>query len=203
MSVPHKQPQHEFLCASVVNAGLLLPASDCFPSFFVGRPSPLGFAFIPELLAFGEGQFNFYFAVLEVHADGDQRQSLLLGFADQLADFFFVHEQLAGAERGVVVNVAVLVGADVGVEQPEFAVLDQTVGVFKVGKAAANRFGLGSGKNYSTLKFFQQEVVMRSDPINGSIALTGGGRLAARGFLGTGLGLVCGLARHDSASASS
>lgn len=56
--------------------------------------------------------------------------------------------------------------------------------------------GLGSGKNNPALKFFQQEVVMGSDPINGSVALTGGGGLAARGFLRAGLGLVRGLARH-------
>ena len=38
---------------------------------------------------------------------------------------------------------------------------------------------------------------MGSDPINGGISLTGGGRLAARSFLRTGLGLMCRLAGHD------
>ena len=122
---------------------LLLAAPNRFPSFLIRRPSSLGLPFVPKLLAFGQGQLHFHFAVLEVHADWDQRQSLLLGFTDQLADFFFVHQQLTGAQRGVVMDVAVLVGADVGVEQPEFAVLDQAVGVFEVGEAAADRFGLG------------------------------------------------------------
>jgi len=107
-----------------------------------------------------------------------------------------VHEQLTGAQWSVIVNVAVLVRADVSIEQPEFAVLDQTIGILKVGESAANRFCLGSGKNNTALKFFQQEVVMGSDPINGSIALTGGGGVAAWGFFRAGFGLVCGLAGH-------
>jgi hypothetical protein len=53
-----------------------------------------------------------------------------------------------------------LVGADVGVEEPELSVLDQAVGIFEVGEASTDGFGLGSGKNHATLKFFQQEVVM-------------------------------------------
>ena len=104
---------------------LLLPASaDGVSGFFIGCSTAFGFALVPQLLAFGQRQLNFHFTVLEVHADGDQRESFLLGLADQLADFFFVHKQLAGAQRGVVVDVTVLVGADVGVEQPELSVFD-------------------------------------------------------------------------------
>jgi hypothetical protein len=175
---------------------LLLPSSDRVSRFFVRRPTPLRLPFIPELLALGQRELHFYFAALEVHPHRDQRQSLLLSLADQLADFFFVHEQFAGAEGGVVVHVAVLVGADVGIEQPEFAIFDEAVRIFEVGEAAANGFGLGSGQHHATLKFFQQEVVMRSDPINSGIALAAGGGLAARRFLRSGLRLMCGLARH-------
>ena len=196
MATPHSRPD-----GGATRLGF--PASaDGISGFFVGGAAAFGFAFIPELFAFGQGQFDFYFAILEIHADGDQRQSLLLGFADQLADFFFVHEQLAGAEWSVVVHVTVLVGADVSIEQPEFAVLDQAVRVFEVGEAAADGFGLGPGKNYAALKFFQQEVVVGSDPINSGIALAAGGGLAARRFLQGGLGLVCGLAGHGGSISS-
>jgi len=60
----------------------------------------------------------------------------------------------------MVVDVAVFVGTDVGIEQPKFAVLDQAVGIFEVGEAAADRFASVPVKNHATLKFFQQEVVM-------------------------------------------
>jgi len=113
-------------------------ASNGVSGFFIRRSAPLSLAFVPELLAFGQRQLNFYFAVLEVHADGNQGQSLLLRFADQLADFFLVHEQLPGPQGRVVMNVAVLVGTDVGIEQPEFALFHQAVGIFKVSQAAPN-----------------------------------------------------------------
>jgi len=50
----------------------LAAAGDSFARFLICGPAALGFAFIPELLAFGQGQFNFYFTVLEVQAGGDQ-----------------------------------------------------------------------------------------------------------------------------------
>src|ERR1700727_1913239 len=104
-----------------LNKPLGLPtASNGVSGFFIRRSAPLSLAFVPELLAFGQRQLNFYFAVLEVHADGNQGQSLLLRFADQLADLFLVHEQLPGPQGRVVMNVAVLVG------------------IFKVSQAAPN-----------------------------------------------------------------
>jgi hypothetical protein len=41
-----------------------------------------------------------------------------MGLADQLANFFLVNEQLAGAEGGVVGIVSVVVRANMAVEQP-------------------------------------------------------------------------------------
>src|SRR5580704_9953391 len=100
---------------------------DGFSRFFVRRASALGFALVPQLLAFGQREFDFYSAVLEVHPGGNESQTLLLGLADQLADFFLVYQQLASAQRCVVENVTMVVGADVAVQQPEFAILEQAV----------------------------------------------------------------------------
>src|SRR5260370_16500931 len=83
---------------------LFLPASDRLSSFFIRRPPSLRLALIPQLLPLSQRQFNLYFAILEVHPHRDQRQPFLLRLPDQLADFFFVHEQLAIAQRRVVVD---------------------------------------------------------------------------------------------------
>ena len=53
-----------------------------------------------------------------------------------------------------------LVGTDVGIQQPEFAVLDQAIRILEVGQPAPDRFHLGPGQDHPRLKFFQQEVVM-------------------------------------------
>ena len=60
----------------------------------------------------------------------------------------------------------------------------------------ANRLHFRPGQNDSGLKFFQQEIVMRSDPVNSGIAFAGGRRVAAGIFLQVWLRLMCGLASH-------
>jgi hypothetical protein len=90
----------------------------------------------------------------------------------------------------MVEDVAVIVGADVGIEEPEFAVLEEAVGVLEVGVAGTDGLDLGASEDDARLKFFKQEVVMRSDPIDGSVSFAGGGRVAAGILLRVGLCLM-------------
>ena len=133
---------------------------DRFSRFLVRGLAAFSFTLVPQLLAFGQRDFNFYFTVLEIHPGGDQSQSTLLRLADQLADLFFMHQQLARAQRGVIKDVAVLIRADVAIQQPELAIFDQAVSIFEVASAGPDRFDLGPGQRNPRLKFFQQEVVM-------------------------------------------
>jgi len=107
-----------------------------------------------------------------------------------------MNQKLAGAKRGVVGRVAMVVGANVAIQEPEFAVFDQAVGVFEINRSSANRFHFRSGENYSGLEFFEQEVVMARVPVYSGVFLAGGGRLASRIFLPVGLCLVRGLLGH-------
>src|SRR5579859_274464 len=91
---------------------------DRLSGFLVRGPTTFGFPLIPELFTLGECKFYFHSTIFEVHARRNQRQTLLLGLADQLTDLFFVHQQLPGPERGVIVDVAMLVFADMAVQQP-------------------------------------------------------------------------------------
>jgi hypothetical protein len=63
--------------------------------------------------------------------------------------------------------------------------------------AGADRFYFCSGQHDARLKFFEQEVVMRSDPIDSGVSLSSRGWVAAWTLLRVGFGLVCGLARHS------
>jgi len=62
--------------------------------------------------------------------------------------------------------------------------------------AASNGLDLSTTQGNACLKFFQQEVVMRGDPIDSSISLPGGGRIAARILLRIRFGRVRGLPGH-------
>ncbi len=52
-------------------SGLFSGAGDGVTGFFVGGAAALGFAFVPELFAFGQSEFDFDFSVFEVHTGGD------------------------------------------------------------------------------------------------------------------------------------
>src|SRR5579864_482364 len=88
-------------------------ARNGFAGFAIGGAAAFGFALVPQLFATGERYFHFHFAVLEIDSRRYQGEPTLLGLADQFADFFPVHEQLASAERGMIEDVSVFVGADV------------------------------------------------------------------------------------------
>src|SRR5450759_275347 len=108
----------------------------------------------------------------------------------------------AGAEGGMIRVVAVVIGADVAVEEPEFAVFEQPVGVLEIGRAGTDGFHLGSGENDSGLEFFEQEIVVTRVPVYSGIPLSGGGGLAARILLPIGLGLVSSLLGHGTETVS-
>jgi hypothetical protein len=90
----------------------------------------------------------------------------------------------------------VVIGADVAVEQPEFAIFDKAVGVFEIGRAATDRLYLGSREYDTSLEFFEQEILVTRVPVYSGVFLAGSGRLAARVLLPIGLDLVGSLLGH-------
>jgi len=173
-----------------------LAPSDRLPRLFVGRTTALGLALIPKLFALGQRKFNLDLAVFEVHPRRDQSESLLLRLADQLADFLPMHKQLPRPQRRMIRVAPVFIRTDMAVQQPQLPVLDEPVRVLQVRPATPDRLHLGPRQRHPSLKFFQQEVVMRSDPINGSIPLSARGGIPPRGFLRIRLGLMRGLTGH-------
>ena len=97
-------------------------AGDGLAGLAIGGFTALGFALVPHLLTLGEGEFNFDSSVAKVHARGDEGKSFLLRFADELVQLAAVDQKFAGAQRLVIEDVAVLVYADVGVDEPQLAV---------------------------------------------------------------------------------
>src|SRR5271157_1420992 len=95
----------------------------------------------------------------------------------------FVYQQLPGAQGFMVKDVAMLVRADVRVDQPKLGVLYQTVGVLQVGASSADGFHLRASQSDPGFELLQQKVVVRSGAIDRSIALTAGGRVAPGLFL--------------------
>src|SRR6185312_6227230 len=159
-----------------------LAASDGGFGFVVGLTFAFGGAFVPVLLAFGEGDLALHTAVLEVKTDRDQRDALLAGEGVELFDLFPVEQELTGACLLVVHDVAVGEVADVHVQQEGFAVLEQTVGVFEVRFAFADALDLGAAEGDAGLEFVGKEVVETGGTIERGVASAGGYGVAVFGL---------------------
>src|ERR1700722_9670521 len=85
-----------------------------------------------------------------------------------------MEQEFAGAQRVVVQRVSMRVRTDMRVQQKSFAVLDNSVSIFEIRFAFANRFDFGASEGDSSFEFVEQKVVMSRCAIHGSISLTGG-----------------------------
>src|ERR1035438_8441328 len=158
-----------------------LPApSDRLTPFFVCRLTPFCLALVPVLLAFRQSQLHLYPAVAEVTPRRGQRQSLLLRLSDEFVQLILVHQQLPRAQGFMVEDVAVFVRADVRIDQPEFAIFYQPVGVLEVSSSGAHGFHFGSAQGDTGFKLLQQKVVVRRGAVDRSVPLSAGGRIAPR-----------------------
>ena len=94
--------------------------------------SGVRFRACPRAASLGECKLDFYSAIFEVHARRYQGQALLLALANQFSNLFLMYQQLTSAEGGVIIDISMLVGTDVAVEEPQFAIFNQPVGVFQI-----------------------------------------------------------------------
>ncbi len=156
----------------------------------------LGFPFVPLLFPASQSQFDFHPAILEVHAGRDERQALLLRFANQLPNLFLMNQKFASTQRSMVGIASVFVGTDMAVQQPQLIVFNEPVGVFEIGFTAPDRLYFGSSEDYARFKFFQQEVVVSRVPVDSGISFSGRGRLPAWILLRTGARLMGRLPGH-------
>src|SRR5438132_7154846 len=88
-------------------------------------------AFVAVLLPAGEGELDLGAAVLEVELRRDERQTLLGDLAGQGREFLLVQEELAIPVGIVVGDVSLVVGRDMGPDQPGFAVAHVSVGLLE------------------------------------------------------------------------
>src|SRR5271167_2428037 len=78
----------------------------------------------------------------------------------------------------MVENVAVLIRANVRIDQPKLAVLDKPVRILQVGAPATDGFDFGAAQSDARFELLQQKIVVRRSAIDRGIPLTAGGRIA-------------------------
>src|SRR6185503_5781343 len=126
-------------------------------------------------------------AVLEVHAQRDEREALLRHLASHLLDFVAMQQELALAFFVVAVVAGVTVRADVDVAQPDFALVDARIAVAQVDAPLTDRLHLGTEQRHAGFPLVEDVVVVQCLAVVGDVFL----RLFALGFLRHGSGSGC------------
>ena len=86
-------------------------------------------AFIVEFFALAQGDFQFHPGAPEINGEGNEGQALLLDLAKEVVDLPLVHQQAAGAHGVLIEDIALGIGADVHLLDPQLAVLDLHIAV--------------------------------------------------------------------------
>src|SRR5690606_24459957 len=115
-------------------------------------------ALVVLLLAAGHAQLHLDPRALEVDPQRDQRVAPLPHPARPVVDLPAVQQQLAPSGGLVVPAVAVLVGRDVHVVEPDLTALHPGVGVGQVDAARPGRLGLGARQGDARLHRFLDVV---------------------------------------------
>ena len=105
--------------------------------------------------------------VLEVGLQGHDREPLLRGLAAELQDLALVQQQLAVAALGVVLDVAVAVGADAAAHQAQLAAAELHEGVAEVEPALADRLHLRAAQDDAGLGPLEDLVVEEGLAVGG------------------------------------
>ena len=96
-----------------------------------------GGPFIVRLLAAGNGYFDFDKAVFEVHGEGEEGESFLVGKGREFVEFSFVEEEFALSSFFVIEDAAKFIGGNGAVFKPCFVTPDDDVGVLKAAAVGA------------------------------------------------------------------
>src|SRR5260370_36187973 len=143
-------------------------ASDLALGVALGDRFPL----VVLLLATCQADLDLRVVPRKVHAQRDQRVSLLPHLPNQARDFLAMEQELARTQRLVVHEVRLRVGRDVHVFQPRLVAIDPHEPVPKVRAPIANRLHLGTCEHDPRLELLVDEVVVVRAAVNCDISLT-------------------------------
>src|ERR1700739_470792 len=94
-----------------------------------------------------------------------------------------MQQEFSCSERLVIADIAMGIGPDVGVKQESLAVLDDSIGVLKIGLAFTDRLDLGSAKGHAGFESVEQKVIVAGSAVDRRVALAGGDGVARVVFL--------------------
>src|SRR3990172_5936059 len=118
------------------------------------------FPLVVRLLPLAEPDLDLGDVPAEIHPQRDQRESLLLHAGDQFPDLFPVEQELAVADRVVVVDVSLFERTDVHAREPDFPASHNRVYVPEVGASLPKGLDLRPFEGDSRFARFKNEIIV-------------------------------------------
>ena len=106
-------------------------------------------------------------AAFEIHAQGDQRITVLLDFTQKAHNFPPMHQKPARPAGVYIEAVSVIVGRDVHLVQDQLAVFNAEPGVLQVQGALADGLNLCANQLDAGLHLFDHKILVIGLPVPG------------------------------------
>jgi len=147
-----------------------LPFARLHRALYFAPRLPILDVLAPVVFVFAFAQSDFELRLprrREIKPQGDQCQPLLLGPAHELIDLPAMQEQLSRAQRVVIHDVAVTVGANVAVVQNHLGPVHPGETVPQVDKTFTNGFDFGALQRHARLVALLNVVIVKGLAIRG------------------------------------
>src|SRR5437660_1753735 len=108
-----------------------------------------------------------------------------------------MYKKFAGAQRSMVGVASMFVSPDMSIQEPEFAVFDQRIGILEIGATRPDGFNLRPGEHHSGFQLVFQKIIMTCGPVLRGIPLPGGDGIALQVPGLIRFGLVNCMTGHD------
>ena len=141
------------------------------PGFTIHFAASNRLAFVMRLFSTREADEHFDAAVLEVHLERHQRESLFGCSSNQLPDLVSVQQKLALASLGMFGVAAVAVGTDMHIQHPDLTAVGACVAVAQIDASFADRLDLRAEERDARLVGFENVIVVACLAIVGNEAL--------------------------------
>ena len=138
-------------------------------SIFVGELSLDGFLrpvcgilpLVVQLFALAERNLQLYTRIFQIDGEGNDRIALQLDLGKQMHNLALVQQKPARTHGVFVVDIALIVRADMHLADPQLAVLDRAPGILEIQRTEPDGFHLRTGQLDAGLKAVLDKVFMK------------------------------------------
>ncbi len=129
-------------------------------NLFLGVVLLDAFTFVVFTPALGEGELNLDEPAREMDIERNECLPILAGRLGELADLATGHQQFARPAAFVIEDARLRILGDVGIDQPDFVILEAGISFINDDMVVANAFDFAPLQNDAALEFAENVIIM-------------------------------------------